>query len=183
MTWKLLSEAFEHVLQHERDRYVSERLLLLALYDGRVRARGYAVSAYGEDVVEPLDRNCFKTDEEAHVETRLNIEANSLRHVDGWRDIAAVTFYRLELSWEDLIASWPKRRDCEQQVDHNNNDAKAVARKFLTNVMQADPNNTSKKKRDDLLKECQKLCPISRRRFRPIWDDVATYAYKRPGRR
>ncbi len=76
--------------------------------------------------------------------------------------------------WRRLVASWPNPDDDE---------AKAVTRKFLADIMQADPDNTFGKTRDELLCECQKLCDISDRRFRHVWDDVATPAYKLPGPR
>lgn len=132
------------MLLHERDRYVSRRLLLLALYDGKVRARGYAVDAYGEGAVEPLERAWFEVDEEQHVITEIDLDDNSMRHQRGWlpahtqykvwagrrsrscgRFDVDVTVYRLELAWEDLVKVWPKqeqtglRRGRKRQFDRD----------------------------------------------------------------
>ena len=109
ITWVPLCEAFEHVLKYELDRWVTERLLRRALADGRVRARGYVVSAYGEDLIEPLSRCLFTIfDDEYTAMTAFNVEANSIRHVDGWHcDECRV--YRVELAWGDLLQSGRSR--------------------------------------------------------------------------
>jgi hypothetical protein len=83
--------------------------------------------------------------------------------------------------WRRLVTIWYNRLGPE--LEHPNDDeVKAMARKFLADIVQNDPNNTSGKTRDDLLYECHQTgCDISDRRFRHVWDDVATPAYKRPG--
>lgn len=107
ITWVTLSEAFNHVLQNERDRWVTERLLRHALADGRVRSRGYIVSAYAENMAEPLPRSLFMiSDDEYTTTTTFDIEANSIRHTDGWYSDSNCVVRRVEIAWEDLIKVW-----------------------------------------------------------------------------
>ena len=83
-------------------------LLRHALADGRLRARGYVVSANGENMIEPLSRRLFTIfDEEYTRTTAFNVEANSIRCVDGLH-CEECTIYRFEFVWDDLLAIWPE---------------------------------------------------------------------------
>ena len=135
ISWVPLSEGFAHVFEHERDRWVTERLLRHALADGKVRARGYVVFDGGENVVEPLPRRLFTIfDEERSTTAEFNTEANSIRHVDGWYPENDCTIYRVELAWNDLVAIWPemkKRSRAGRKPLHDRDVIMAVAENFL----------------------------------------------------
>jgi hypothetical protein len=77
-----------------------------ALADGRLRGRGYMVSAYGESMIEPLSRSLFTVFDDDSKTVTFNVEKNSIWLVDGWHHDKC-TVYRAELAWEDLIAIWP----------------------------------------------------------------------------
>ncbi len=125
-TWVPLMDAFERVLRHERDRYVAERLLRHALADGRVRSRGYIISA-AENMAEPLPRSLFTFFEDEHTTTTtFDIEANSIRHTDGWYGDKNCVVRRVEIAREDIIKVWPEhapaqvglRRGRKRQYDY-----------------------------------------------------------------
>ena len=70
------------------------------------------------------------------------------------------------------------------QVLHPDDDAKAAhTRQFLVEAMKADPDNTSRKIREDFENECYGRFEIGTRAFDHIWRDTATAVYKKPGPR
>lgn len=108
MPWKLLSEAYEHVLAHESRGKLATRELMLALSEGEVRARGYVVYAHGaEGLEEPLSRDLWTADPSQQIwPAQVDWSRNSAKMGEGQAH-PACTVFRIEVDHSQLLARWP----------------------------------------------------------------------------
>ena len=113
VTWKLLRDAYEHVLAQERSPEVTKWRLRQELTDGRVRSRGFQIIFELDDVVgrggmqdlmPDLWRAIYKVDwDTGNVAFSATLTAadDDKQHfgIEG-------AVYRIEVCWPDLLAIW-----------------------------------------------------------------------------
>lgn len=116
VTWKLLRDAYEHVLTHELSPEVTKWRLRQELMGGRVRSRGFQIIFGSDDLderggMQNLEPEFWRAIHKVDWDTG-NVtfsEHATFTAADGDQQELHIesAVYRIEVCWPNLIAIWP----------------------------------------------------------------------------